>query len=888
MNKQPPLWANKFLEWFCKPELLEDLQGDLYEEFYKTGDNTNFSRAKRQFIWLVFRSFRYSTLNTNNPIKNSAAMMTKSNIKVALRVFWRERINTSINLFGLALGITCFLLLGSYVNREISFDRFNSKSDRIYRVWLKEIYSEDKIFFNSLTPLVFLPTLKDNFAEFEHVIQVNYDNYLVGEGNDRQEEEVAMISPEFFNVFDFEITAGENDGLLAKPNNLVISESYALKYFGDDNPIGQTLAIQLQEEILEFTVTAVVKDIPKESSIRFDMAISQSNGKLIYSERSFTAWFNVSQETYVLVDPKASINTVEARIPEVVRQNLGDRVEEGVYNIGFQPLTDIHLNAEIPVGHAPVGNRDYVYILSAIALLVLTISCINYTTLSIGQSLNRNKEVGIRKVMGAVRSVLLRQYLTESVLIFFVAIIIGSLFANLSVPLFNKLTGADVNLSFEIWHLGVYAFLLLVIGVASGFYPAFILSRLKVVSILKGGNSPNKSYLIRQGMVVFQIMITVFLITSSLIMNNQLNFIQSKDLGFNYDTAVSVKLNYEPTARGLSMAVNSAMERGEVFKEKLSQYPNIQDVGMGTHVFGTPGWANLSYTDNTDTFREFKFLVVDANYFTTFNINLLRGRGFDPENSSDKNNSIIINQAAAEYFGLGDAIGKQLPGKFDPHTIIGVTNNFNYSSLHYEVEPLIIAQSAGTIYNGASDVNFGDSPIPKLVFKYTGNQLTEVKEILEKEWAKTFPDEDLIFNFVDESMKFQYAGEERMNRIVSVATILSIIIASLGLLGLTIIVVNSRLKEISVRKVIGASERGLFLLLAKSFSLQLLLGVVLSIPITWWLMNNWLSDFAYRISISSFTFLLGAIISVTIALLVISYHSIKVARTNPANTLRME
>jgi len=888
MNHQPPKWADRLLEWFCRPELLEDLQGDLHESFFQKRDSGRLKQANFHFVWLVFRSFRYRTIQLNYPFKNSTTMMIKSNLKVAIRVFWRDKLNTGLNLFGLSLGITCFLLLGSYVKREMSYDYFNSKSDRIYRVWLKEIYNEDKIFFSSNTPLVFLPTLKENFAEFEEVIQLDYRNFLIGDGHDRTEESVAIISPEFFNVFDFEVVQGNKSNPLADRNNLVLTENYALKYFGTENPIGKSLTIQIEEELLQFIVTAIIKDVPKESSVQFDMAISKENGNLLYSKNSYTAWFNVSQETYVLVKPTASIATVEARMPEVVMQNLGDMVEPGVYNIGFLPLTDIHLNGDITVGYEPVANKDYVNILMAIAILVLTISCINYTTLAIGQSLTRNKEVGIRKVLGAFKGSLLRQYLTESILFFSVSIIVGSILAKLAVPSFNNLTGADISFNFEFWHLWLYVGLLLIIGISSGFYPAFILSRLKVISILKGGSGKNKSYLIRKGMVVFQIMITVFLITSSLIMNNQLNFMQSKDLGFNYDAAVSVELNSDPSARGIGGAISTAMEKGEVLKEKLSQYPNISDIGMGTHVFGSPGWAGLSYTDNTDTYRKFRFLVVDPYYFNTFKIKLEEGRGFDAENSSDKKNSIILNRRAVEYFGIEDPIGKQLPGNFDSHTIIGVTEDFNFSSLHFAVEPLIIAQSAVTIFAGIDDVGFNDSPIPKLIFNYTGAQLSEVKTILEKEWRASFPNEDLIFSFVDEDMKYQYATEKQMNRIVSVATVLSIVIASLGLLGLTIIVVNSRIKEISVRKVNGASELGIFIMLVKSFGSQLLVGVIFSIPITWWLMTNWLNDFAYSIPISLFTFLLGAVISVLVAFLVISYHSLKIARTNPAKTLRIE
>ena len=306
-------------------------------------------------------------------------------------------------------------------------------------------------------------------------------------------------------------------------------------------------------------------------------------------------------------------------------------------------------------------------------------------------------------------------------------------------------------------------------------------------------------------------------------------------------------------------------------------------------MFGNTGWANLAYTDDVETFRRFRLLAVDPYYLKTFNIRVKEGRTFDPNSGLDERQSIILNQAAVDYFGILDPIGKRLPGNdFGDHAIIGVTNNFNYSSLHSTVEPLVITQNIVPIFQGVSDNDFGDSPIPKLAFRYSGAPLTQVKNILEKEWENIFPGEELNFSFVEENMRFQYENENRMSRLVTVSTILSIIIASLGLLGLTVLVINSKIKEIGIRKVIGASEITIFRLLASSFSLQLLLGIALSIPITYWLMNRWLNDFAYRINIGVDMFALGALISITIAFLVISFHTIRASMINPVESIRAE
>lgn len=889
MKHQPPKWADRFLEWFCNPNLLEDLQGDLHEIYEEKTSIGKPRLAKLHFVWCVFRSFRPSVIHRSSTFKNSTFMMTKNNFNIAFRVLLRDKFYTTLNLTGLAIGITCFFLMGFYVKQELSYDQFNTKKDRIYRVWLKEVYSEDKIFFSSTTPIIFETVLEDNFEEIETVIQFDTGDYLVGEGDDRYNESVGIVSPEIFTVFDFELIKGNSTTSLQGRNNIVLSETYARKYFGEKDPIDQSLFIQIDENVREFKVSAIFADIQKESSVQFDMAISNENNSDIYGERRLTAWFQISHETYVLIKKNSEITTVEAGIPEMVMSYLKGRVKEGEYNIGFQPLTDIHLNPDIPTGKAAVGNPNYVSILGIISVLVLVIAGINYATLSIGQSLKRSKEVGVRKAMGALKTSLINQYLSESLLISFFAVLISIVLTKITLPVFNELTNANVTFAFELWHLLLYVGLILVIGLVSGIYPALFLSRLKVISILKGSSQSNNKHYIRKGMVVFQFVITVFLISSTLIMRKQLNYMQTKDLGLNYNTVISVPLYQAPSAQRLNTAIGSAMEKGEILKEKISQYTDVSDVGMGTHVFGNSGWARLAYTDDTETFRRFRLLAVDPYYFNTFNIKVKEGRSFEPESGLDQRQSIILNQAAVDYFGIKDPIGKQLPGNdFGAHSIIGVTDNFNYSSLHSEVEPLVITQNVIPILEGTSDYNFRDSPIPKLVFRYNGSQLSKVKEILEKEWESTFPEEELSFSFVEENMRLQYESESRMNRLVMVSTILSIIIASLGLLGLTVLVINSRVKEIGIRKVVGASQLTIFRLLASSFSLQLLLGITLSIPVTYWMMNDWLNDFAYRINISFDMFILGALISIAIALLAISFHTIKASLVNPVESIRTE
>ncbi len=885
MKPSPPKWADRFLEWFCHPDLLEDLQGDLYELFEEKAASGHPFQARLLFVWWVIRSFRYEVIDKNG--LKQAGMMTWNNFKIAFRVLSRHKLNTFLKLAGLTIGLTCFLLMGFYFIQETSYDRFHSKKDRIYRVWLKEDYGGDKVFFNSITPVIFEEVLEENFPEVEKSVQFATNSFLVGEKPNRIDEGVAIIGPDFFDVFDFDLIRGNSTTPLPDQNSIILSSSYATKYFGTKDPIGQELRVQLGDTERQFTVTAIFDDLPKTSSFQFNMAISTANNKSMYNQRVLTSWFSVATETYVLLKKKASLASVESKMPKVVMNYLEDRVEPNTYHIGFQKLTDIHLNPDMPAGIAPVGNPGYVYILGLIGLLVLVIAGINYVTLSIGQSLGRRKEVGVRKVMGAGKGTLIGQYLSESWLLTASAMAIGLLVAYLTLPVFNNLTQADVDLSFKPWHVLLYIGLIILVGFLSGLYPATFLSNLKVTDILNGNKIPRRTNYFRKGMVVFQFVITVFLITSTLIMRKQLNYIQSKDLGYDYQATVTVPLYPDPSSNRLIEFINSAMDNGDLLREQLEKYPEISRIGMGSHVFGSRGWGQLSYTDEAQNFRQFRLLVVDPLYFNTFGITVEEGRAFEKESTLDERESIIINQAAADYFGLEKPVGKKLPGAdFGKHTIIGVTDNFHYASLHTDVEPLVITQHPLPIFEGISDFGFQDSPIPKLVFKYKGRQLSQVDDILKKVWAGIFPGEELNFSFVEDNIRAQYENEQRMRRLVSFATLLSIIVASLGLLGMTILLINSRTKEIGIRKVIGASQWSIFKLLAGSFAPQLLIGILLSIPLTIWLMEDWLNNFAYQISLGLSIFLLGGLLSIIIALAVISAHVLKAARVNPAESIQ--
>jgi len=885
---EPPEWAVRFLTWFCKPELLEDLLGDLLELYDHKSETDGQRKADLQFIWWVFRSFRWSVIK--NSKRPNFIMNSGINFKIAGRVLWRDKFNTILHTSGLTIGIICFVLMGLYVLQELSFDQDHSKKERIYRAYLHEDYGDGKEFFNSTTPVRFESFFKENFPEFEQVVQFRPRTFPVRlNEQDWINESVAIISPELFQVFDFDLIDGQISNPFSDRYNLVISQKYADKYFGERNPIGKTLDLKLDDKIVRFTISALAKDLPATSSIQFDFDISSEINEVIFGNRTLKGWFSVGPETYVLVNEHASIETVKAYMQDLIMSHLGEDVKRDEYTIGFQPLTDIHLNPDIPVGIAPVSNPTYVYVLGIIGLLVLLVASINYATLSIGKSVKRTHEVGMRKVLGATKKSLVSQYLSESILVSIVSTLLGASLAIYLVPFFNRLTGVSLVYQFEWWHIFAYFALAIIIGILAGIYPAFILTNTRIMSMMQKTSSPSGKHWVRQGMVTFQFLITVLLVSSTLIMNKQIKYQMDKDLGYNYEAFISIPLFGESETGGFFGDYKYALNNGAILKQMISRHPEVSDISLANHAFGSEGWSHLAFEDNSGSFRWFRMVGTDANFINAFNLEITEGRNFEEGNTADERQSILLNESAVNYFGLENPIGDKLPGKsFEDHRIIGIVKDFHYSSLRDEIEPLIITQNVEPFYQGASDIGIDDNPMPKLLLKYTGNQLLQAQEILKKEWNDAFPNRNFEMFFIEENIRKQYENEARLNKLIGVATIIAIIIASIGLLGLTVLVVNSREKEIGIRKIIGATPFQIFGLLAKAFSWQLVIGIGLSIPLTNWLMNQWLEGFAFRTSIGIDMFGLSVFISAGIALLVISFHAWKASRVNPVESLKVE
>ena len=569
------------------------------------------------------------------------------------------------------------------------------------------------------------------------------------------------------------------------------------------------------------------------------------------------------------------------------RRLLGDEdFKQSKYAPGLQPLTSIHLDTTYPVGDIPVSDVKYSYILSAVAILILFVACINFVTLSVGRSLKRAREVGIRKVVGAQRRQLIAQFIGEAVVITAIALVLGMVLSVLGLPLFNELSGKQLVFSWNGFLLLVIVCLLSVIGLMAGSYPAFVLSAFKPVSVLKGSLQIGSKQRLRQVLVGVQLVLSIFLISSTLIMKQQLNFLQNKNLGFNKEQLVVIQLNV-PRGGRLPERVKKGFEMSEQFKLELGKVNGVLAVGTASHDFGDGSWTAVGYTDDQGTYRNFNLNVIDDEYIPLMKMEMVAGRNFTDEVADKK--GVLVNEALAKEYGWTDVNGKRIPGKnFGEHEVIGIVKDFNYTSLYTSVPPLVMVQDPAIILAGSENINFENNPMPKLFVRLAPENMQATLDQVKSVWDNLTNAEEFDFTFVDQALDAQYRSDQNLGKIVSLATLLAVIIGSLGLYALASLAMQNRTKEISIRKVLGATEQSLLVLLSRDYVMMILVSLLLSVPITWYLMSNWLQSFQYRIEVGWQVFALAGGLSLLVALITISYQALKTAWTHPAETLKYE
>ncbi|MAL19278.1 MAG: macrolide ABC transporter permease [Balneola sp.] len=821
--------------------------------------------------------------------------MLKNYFKIAFRNLFKNKVYSSINIFGLAAGIACCILIALYVHNEWSYDSFHSKADRTYRVWYEETTPDQRVLANTATPVILSPTIQDNIPEVEHITYLFNFNNLVKtvQKPEAQSEGVLVVNDDFFQMFDFELLQGDKSTIFNNPSSVVLSESVAKRLFGNQNPVQQGLSIRIGDEYQEFSISGVIEDTPTNSSLPYNILMPYENLKNLISEQGRQSWFNIYGSTYLTLSEGVDPSTLDEKFAAMMESTLGpDVYEETQYTINLQPLTDIHLNTELAGGLASVSDPVYSYILSVIAFLILLIACVNFMTLSISRSTSRAKEVGIRKTIGAIRQHLMYQFWGEALLMTVIAFVFGLTFAEFLLPLFNELSGTELNLSYSLGMIGSLTVTAIIVSLFAGIYPALVLSGFRPIEVLKGRirMSSGKGRF-QQFMVVLQFALSISLIIGTITIQQQLNYVQNKNLGFQKDQVLVFDTGITNTPQNDPDDVfENAARIKQLLENQLGASPEISSITVSSFTpVQTGGWFQLGFTDNEQQVRNFHGNVVDADFIPSLGIQVLEGRNFSEENTSDQRRAIIVNQAMVDYFGWENPLGESLPGpEFVDHEVIGVVENFHYESLHTSVDPLAMSMSFETLFSGIQNLGISNSFDPRISVNLTTSDIQQTVGNIREVFATVAPGTPFNYTFVDQALDAQYRQEQRLSRIVATGSIIAIIIACLGLFGLASLMVIRKTKEIGVRKVLGASSGNIVLLVNKEFTKLVAIAFVIAAPVAWYGMKTWLQDFAYRIELGIGIFLLAGMVTLAVAWLTVSYQSIKATLINPTESLRSE
>ena len=803
--------------------------------------------------------------------------MFKNYLKISLRYLLRYKTYTTINVLGLAVGITCCVLIMLFVRSEFSYDRFHTKADRIYRMWQDEKFQGQE-FKNTITSIPMGPAMQGSFPEVETMCRVFSSNTLIKVNNNSFNESFTMVDSTMFRIFDFKLIQGNRVDPFPTSNSVIITPKIAKKYFGNTDPMGKSFEIQLGDTKQLFTIAGIAAQAPEESSIKYDILIPYSNDRLVFSERMLHSWFNIFNETYVLLRKDVPVAGLEKKFQPMLKQQLGEDYGSEEFNMYLQPLTAIHLDNSLPAGNQPISNPKYSYILATIGILILLVACINFITLSVGRSTTRALEVGVRKALGAERKQLIRQFWGEALLVTLVSVVIGLAIALVLLKPFNQIINRSLVFHFDPLFTLFCILLIGIIALIAGIYPAIILSGFSPIEVLKGKlKMKDSAGFLRKGLIVGQFVASIVMIICTILISKQMNYLQHKDLGYKKDQVIIV-----PTSKKRAEAYPLA----RLYKTELSKYPEVLGVSASIFSFSETPWVNLGYSDDKKNYHSFQYNEVDASFFETMQIPIVQGRGFQAQNPADTNNSIIVNETLVKEYGIKDPIGKRF-GKYSQQ-IVGVTKDFNYESLHNKIQPLVLSLKYDTMGRQSSDVSFANSPQPRISVRMKAGNVQDNINILKKAWQAVAPNQDFEYHFLDESLASAYEQEQKSATVVKIASGLSIFIACMGLFGLATLTVTRRTKEIGIRKVLGASATQLVKLLSKDFLVLIVVASLIAFPVAWWAMNKWLADFAYRTGISWWVFAIAAIVSIVIAFVTISTQAVKAAMMNPVKSLRTE
>lgn len=817
--------------------------------------------------------------------------MIETNVKTAFRSLFKHRIFTAINMLGLAVGIASCVLIVLYIQHEFSYDKFFKDHDRIYRMSLERIYPNHSTYY-AIVPHSFARVAKETFADIEEAtISTSFPNVELTYKNQREEEvkfDEEMIltgDSSFFKIFDFRIIKGKTANLFNNANEMVVTEEFAKRYFGEEDPMGNLIRIG---ENFEFTVVSVIEDLPANSHFKFS-AILSNTGIPFLQRENFTGF---SAYTFFKLREGVDPQTLEAKIPQLVDKYAAGQIERELgkswedyrnagngYRYFMQPVSDIHLfPTYLEAQLKPGGNINSIYILVAVAILILGIACVNFMNLATARSAERAKEVGIRKVMGSLRGQLMTQFLTEAIILSAFGVFLALALAQLALPFFNNLTERQIELPFSFPALGIGIGIILIVGLLAGVYPALVLSSFKPTEVMKGKfTSSHKGQWIRNGLVVFQFWISIILIIGTLVIRNQMAHMQNISLGFDKGHVLMVERGFNYGAQNL-----------RTFVEEVRQMPEVQSAAYS---FAAPGdessfFGVMYQPEGANELLTVKSMVLADGAIETLGLEMVAGRPFSE--ASQDSLYLILNETAVKLLDVADPIGAKLSevqdGPDGPvtvwRTVIGVVKDFNFISLRDEITPLVLQ----------SVESFGPNVGGQYVLaRIKPNETQAAIDAIERKWKEIDPSQAFKYAFLDERLNNLYQQEQQTARIFSIFSGLAIFVSCIGLFALSAYITSLRTKEIGVRKVLGASVSGVVMMLSKDFTKMILLAFVLAVPVAWLVMEKWwLQNFAFRVNVGLGAILLSGISVLVIAWVTVSFQSVKAALMNPVKSLRSE
>ncbi|MDX2245369.1 MAG: permease prefix domain 2-containing transporter [Bacteroidia bacterium] len=856
---QPPRWALRFLHWYCHPAFLEEIEGDLYELFYRRVEETGTHRARWRFVWDVIRFFRLRILRKFTLFIHTA--MWQNHFKIAFRNMQRQKTFTVINILGLTVGITTAMFMLLWVSDEWSFDRFHSNSDNIYRVYTNMAFGDGELVTWGTVPQPLEKVLREEYPEISHVVLMGTSraaNFAL-EGKVFKEEGL-YGGKEMFEVFSYELLEGDPANVLKDLKSLAISEDLARKYFGENwkgNTLGKTIRINNNRDV---TVTGVFANVPDNSSLKFDFVLSVED--LVENQPWQKEWGNFNFWMYVMLKQNTDGNLASVNIQEAINRHY----PEAEASLFLHPLTKEHLYSQFENGKSVGGKISYVRIFSVVAFFLILIACINFMNLATARSVKRAKEIGVRKVIGATRSSLISQFMSESVLTVMISMLAVILAMELLMPFFNSLTGKNLAINYAspeywliFWGIALFA------GVLSGSYPSFFLSSFQIVKILKGTLKFGKEAVwIRMGLVVFQFSLSILLIIGALVVSQQINFLKNQNLGLDKDNMVFF---------GHSQNMNANFP---ALKEKMLAVPGVtfisisdQNPLMVQNSTSSPVWQGKD--PNLEMY--FHVIKVNEDFLGNMHINLASGRNFSTDYSLDSAN-YLINETSAKAMGLTEPLDKELEVWGRKGRIIGVIKDFHITSLHTPIEPVILTLRP-------EDCGFMFARIAPGKIETALSGLTQIY----KEYNANLP---MDYRFMDDTYQQYYESETVMGKLAHYFAGIAIFIACLGLLGLASFSAQQRTREIGIRKVLGASVPHLVMLMSREFILLVGVAFLIAVVGGLWLTNQWLSEYAYRTEPGIEIFVIAGVISVAVAWLTILFQALRAASANPVEAIRTE